>query len=337
MQERLGELLYNFFRSPVFWVILGIWAFILIASTAKSKAMIFRISTLIMKPIIFKQDPQPQNISLYPRKFLEEMARTILEILTYFFSAVQRALSNWIQRRFLPIVYEKSHPYRAVASLLFLAFLALFQWALAIAGATVLPLIGAVPTPLPAPLLNYQIVALSGSLIACIVSMTIYLEILQRESILTDLSEKPAYLRGITRVLATLLLLDTIITVVVLGLIRKTGLIILSPTPFKEAIIQVVMFVVLPSNCFLGALLVFPYAIKGVMILLYIALWIIIAMIWTLGSVVRILGVIAFFVIDLMIRTLHIVLDICFWVVVTPVQFIFYFLLDIPSHFRGHR
>lgn len=315
-----GEILYNLLHTPMFWIIIALWAFILIAWTSRFKAVLDRIGKLIIKPVIFRKDPEPRNVPLYPREFMEEVAIPFRDTLRKPFAASLKGLSEWIKTNLHALIFDKKHPFRFAATLLFLALFILFVIADVIAVANTLALLDLYSGQLTGWIAKYDLAVLAGSLAALLVGFIITFELFEKESMFTDISEKSETGRGVYRGFALLVMLLALFSLLTWALSRQLQLGKIESTPFLQGIVDWVLFGVVPINSALAAAVIFQYAFKGVLAIFCGICWIVVAIIWILDYAATIIGVVIPFIFDVAYRLIYAIVDILQWFISTPVQ-----------------
>jgi hypothetical protein len=314
-----GTLAYNLLHSTIFWIVVAIWVIILIAWTARSKALMERISNLIKKPVIFRPDQYPENVPLYPRTFFEQVAAAIKDKLAEPFKKSRIGFAGWIKNNLHPLIYESQHPFRMPASLLFLVLFGLFVVADIIAVANTLKLLDLYAGQLTGWLGRYDLAVLGGSLGALLVGFIIFFELFEKESVFTDLSERATAGRYAYRGFAVVVMLLAIVSLVTWALARQIALGQIEATPSDTNLVNWVLYGIVPINSALAAAITFMHAFKGIVVIFTIICWILVAIIWLLDWAVTILGSVVPFLFDVAYRLLHIILDILQWLISTPI------------------
>ena len=319
MGALLGQFLYNLLSSTVFWVILGFWVIVLIAWGKPRKKVFERIWLLVKKPHIFEVDKDPENVPLYPRTIFEKVSVAIKDTLKNPFSTALKGLSNWIKSSLHPLIYDPKHPFRMPATLLFLAVFILFVVADVIAVANTLALLDLFSGDLSGILGSYDLAVLAGSLAALIIGFIITFELFEKESIFTDLSEKPDAAKGLYRGFSLLVALLAIFSLITWALARMIELGYVNETTFTTNLVQWVLYGVVPINSAFAASMVFIYAFKGILVLFTALCWVITAILWILNYIATIIGVVVPFSFDILYRLIYILIDILLWIIATPI------------------
>lgn len=91
----MAEIFYNLLNSQAFWVVIAIWVFICIAWTERLKPLLSRLGKLVVKPVIFDEDSNPNDIPFYPRRFLEKSSTGFRKTLQQPFSDLIRVVIGW--------------------------------------------------------------------------------------------------------------------------------------------------------------------------------------------------------------------------------------------------
>jgi len=317
----MNEMLYNLLNSEAFWVIVAIWLFACIAWTSRWKAVLERIGKLVMKPIIFKQDPNPDNVPLYPRALLEDVSNGIRNTLRQPFTDLIKNLHK-IASGMSALIYSEKHPFRTFGYVLLLALFLFFVIADAIAVANTLYILRLWQGEMPEILTRFDIAVFGGSLGALIIGLAIVLEIRSKVSEFTFWSERDERVRSLVMGASLLVTMLSFITLIAWALFRLIELHVISSTPFLNGLLNWILFGLVPINSALAAAIVFLEAIRGVIVVGLLIIWLVIGILYLLDYVVTIFGSVGPFLFDIVYRIIYIVTDVFQWIVTTPVHVI---------------
>ncbi|MBE0683142.1 MAG: hypothetical protein IH589_14625 [Anaerolineales bacterium] len=315
----MAEIFYNLFNSQAFWVVMAVWAFICIAWTERWKPVLERLGRLVIKPLIFKKDANPDNVPFYPRSFLEDSANGLRDTLKQPFTDLIRVVSGWFSN-LANIIYSKDHPFRTLGYLLLLACFLFFVLADSIAVANTLVVLDLWSGTLPELLGRFDIAVFGGSLLALIIGMALVFEIRSNKSEFSQWSERDDRTKALALGVALLVTLLSLITLIAWALFRLIELGQLNSSPFLDGILNWVLFGLVPINSALAAAITFLEALRGLLVVVVLLGWIIIAVLYLVNYVVTILGSVVPFLFDILYRLVYIAIDISQWLISTPIQ-----------------
>lgn len=330
----MNEILYNLLNSEAFWIILAIWLFACIAWTERWKTLLERIGKLVMKPIIFKEDPNPDNVPLYPRALFEDVSNGLRETLRQPFTD----FINWMRERgngLKSLIYSGDHPFRTFGYILLLAFLVFFVLADAIAVANTLYVLGLWQGVMPELLTRFDLAVFGGSLAALIIGLAMVLEIRSKVSEITYWSERDERVQSLVMGASLLVTVLSFVTLIAWALFRMIELHIISSSSFLNGILNWILFGLVPINSALAAAIVFLDGLRGVIVMGVLMVWIVIAVLYLLDYVVTIFGSIGPFLFDIAYRIVYIIIDVFQWFVTTPVHVIILPFKLIAGIFTG--
>ncbi|HRN51084.1 MAG TPA: hypothetical protein PLC52_09435 [Anaerolineales bacterium] len=316
------QFLYDFTQSPFFPILLFIWVAIDVIWVQRWRGLFERLGKLITKPWIFAKDPEPKVPPLYPREMLEQLAlvsssreRKAEEARSSKVGAEQKdgkrtkagsSFLNAMQER----IFNSEHPFRTVGYVIFLVGFVFFLIADAISVAQTLRVMGLITESLTGLFERFDFAVLGGALLSAIVGVWVYMEALGNSHIidLDILNEaQRRFLRGISLFVSV----NSVIVMIAFAINRLIAIGILAPDPTLEIILSAILYGLVPINSALAAAICFPWASNGVLVLLFIAAFIIIG----------ILPVIAFLA-DVVWRVVYVVLDIAIWALFTPLMLV---------------
>lgn len=330
----MAEIFYNLLNSQAFWVVLVVWAFICIAWTSRLKLVLERLAKLVVKPVIFEVDPNPENVPFYPRKFMEKSSNGFRDTLQQPFSDLIRVVIGWFA--YLGnLIYSKEHPLRTLGYLLLFVCFLFFVLADSIAVANTLVVLGLWSGELPAILGRFDIAVFGGSLLALIIGMALVFEIRSNNSEFTTWSERDGQTRALALGIALLVTVLSLITLVAWALFRLIELGRLNSSPVLDGILNWVLFGLVPINSALAAAITFLEALRGFLGLVVLIGWILIGVLYLLNYGATILGSLLPFIIDIAYRLIYIIFDILQWIISTPVQALIWPFVKITEIFSG--
>jgi len=318
----MAEIFYNLLSSQAFWVVAVVWLFICIAWVERWRPLVERLGRLVIKPVIFKLDPEHDNVPFYPRSFLEDIANGFRDKLKEPFTAIITVVSNFFSG-LASIIYSREHPFRTLGYLLLLACFLLFVLADAIAVANTLVVLDLWAGVLPEILGRFDIAVFGGSLLALIIGMALVFEIRNSSSEFTPWSERDERTKSLALGIAFLVTLLSLITLIAWALFRLIELDRLNSNSFLDSLLNWVLFGLVPINSALAAAITFLEAIRGFVVIIVLLGGIIIGVLYIVNYVVTILGSLVPFLFDIAYRLIYIVIDILQWLISTPVQAIF--------------
>lgn len=315
----MAEIFYNLLNSQAFWVVLAVWAFVCIAWTERWKPVLERLGKLVIKPIIFRVDPSPDNVPFYPRAFLEDSANGFRNTLRQPFTDLIGVVSNWF-RQLAGLIYDKEHPFRTLGYLILLLCFLFFVLADSIAVANTLVVLDLWAGTLPELLGRFDIAVFGGSLLALIIGMALVFEIRTSKSEFSQWSERDERTKALALGIAFLVTLLSLITLIAWALFRLIELGRLQSSEVLDGLLNWVLFGLVPINSALAAAITFLEALRGFLAVIVLMGWVIIALLYLLNYIVTILGSIFPFALDIFYRIVYVVVDISQWVISTPVQ-----------------
>ncbi len=318
----MAEILYNLLNSQAFWIIVAIWLVICIAWTKRWRPLIGRLGLLVMKPVIFQEDPEPENIPFYPRRFLERVANGFRDTLTQPFTDIIRVVSNWFSN-LSALIYSKEHPFRTLGYLLLLVCFLFFVLADAIAVANTLVVLDLWAGELPEILGRFDLAVFGGSLLALIIGMALVFEIRSSSSEFTIWSERDKQTKALAQGVALLVTLLSLLTLVAWALFRLIELGRLESTPFLDGLLNWVLFGLVPINSALAAAITFLEALRGLMVIFILIGWALLGALYIANYLATILGSVLPFLLDFFYRLIYIGIDLLQWLITTPIQAIF--------------
>jgi hypothetical protein len=317
----MNEMLYNLLNSEAFWVIVAIWLFACIAWTTRWKAVLERIGKLVIKPIIFKRDPNPDNVPLYPRTLFEDVSNGIRNTLRQPFTD----FIKWLREKangMKSLIYSEEHPFRTFGYILLLVLFIFFVTADAIAVANTLYVLHLWQGEMPEILTRFDIAVFGGSLAALIIGLAIVLEIRSKISEFTFWSERDERVRSLVMGASLLVTVLSFVTLIAWALFRMIELHVISSSPFLNGLLNWILFGLVPINSALAAAIVFLEAIRGVIVVGILIIWLVIGILYLLDYAATIFGSVGPFLFDIAYRIIYIIIDVFQWLVTTPVHVI---------------
>lgn len=317
----MNEIFYNLLNSEVFWVVVAVWLFVCIAWVERWRLLLERLGRLVMKPIIFKTDPNPDNIPFYPRGFMEDAANGLRNKLRQPFTDVIKVVRQFVSK-LITLIYSEEHPYRTFGHLLLLACCLLFVLADVIAVANTLFVLDLWQGKMPELLGRFDLAVFGGSLAALIIGIAIVFEIRSTVSELTRWSERDKQTRSLALGISLLVTVLSFITLVAWALFRLIALHIMSSSPFLDGLLNWVLFGLVPINSALAAAITFLEATRGILVIVVLVGWIVIVILYLADYGATILGSIGPLAFDIVYRLIYISVDVLQWFISTPVHVI---------------
>lgn len=315
----MAEIFYNLLNSQAFWVVVAVWVFVCIAWTERWKPVLERLGKLVIKPVIFKNDPAPENVPFYPRSFLEDSANGFRNTLKQPFTDLIRVVSNWF-RQLAGLIFNKDHPFRTLGFLLMLFCFLFFVLADSIAVANTLVVLDLWSGVLPDILGRFDIAVFGGSLLALIIGMALVFEIRTKVSEFTLWSERDERTKTLALGIAFLVTLLSLLTLIAWALFRLIELGRLNSNEFLDGLLNWVLFGLVPINSALAAAITFLEALRGLLGVVVLIGWVVIAILYLLNYAATILGSLLPFFFDIVYRILYVSIDFLQWIVSTPIQ-----------------
>lgn len=315
----MAEIFYNLLNSQAFWVVMAVWAFICIAWTERWKPVLERLGRLVIKPTIFRNDSNPDNVPFYPRSFLEDSANGLRNTLKQPFTDLILIVTNWF-RQLANLIYDKEHPFRTLGYLLLLVCFFFFVLADAIAVANTLVVLDLWSGELPELLGRFDVAVFGGSLLALIIGMALVFEIRTTKSEFSLWSERDDRTKQLALGIAFLVTLLSLLTLIAWALFRLIELGRLQSNEFLDGLLNWILFGLVPINSALAAAITFLESLRGFLAVVIIIGWVIIAILYLVNYFVTILGSTIPFLIDILYRLIYITIDILQWIITTPIQ-----------------
>jgi len=182
------QLIYDLINSQYFPVAFGVWVFVCVTWTERWKPVVNRMAKLVLKPIIFKKDPEPDSIPFYPRAFLEVSASGFRDTLKKPFVDLVNVLTGWLGQ-LAGLIYSKEHPYRILGNIFIFTSFLFFVFVDAVAVGNTLFVLGLLQA-LPPFLNRFDLAMAGGSLFAFIVCSVLFLESRSNEGEFTTWSAR---------------------------------------------------------------------------------------------------------------------------------------------------
>ena len=330
----MAEIFYNLLNSQAFWVVVAIWGFICIAWTARLKPVMDRLGKLVVKPVVFETDPNPESVPFYPRKFLEKSSNGFRDTLQQPFSDLIKIVIKWFGY-LANLIYSKEHPFRTLGYLLLLVCFSFFVLADSIAVANTLVVLGLWAGTLPEILGRFDIAVFGGSLLALIIGMALVFEIRSNNSEFTTWSERDSQTKALALGIALLVTLLSLITLIAWALFRLIELGRLDSSPVLDGILNWILFGLVPINSALAAAITFLEALRGFLGIFVLFGWVIIGALYLINYGATILGSLLPFFFDIIYRLAYIILDVLQWIISTPIQAIVWPFKKIGEIFSG--
>lgn len=319
----MAEIFYNLLNSQAFWVVVAVWIVICIAWVERWQPLVKRLGWLVMKPVIFQEDVEPESIPFYPRRFLEKVANGFRDTLKQPFTDLIRLVSEWFSK-IGALIYSKEHPFRTLGFLLLLICFLFFVLADAIAVANTLVVLDLWAGALPELLGRFDLAVFSGSLLALVIGMALVFEIRSTASEFTLWSDRDKQTKALAQGVVLLVTLLSFLTLVAWALFRLIELGRLESSPFLDGLLNWVLFGLVPINSALAAAITFLEALRGLLVIFIIVGWVIVLVFYIANYLATILGSILPFLVDFVYRLVYILFDLLQWFITTPIQAVFF-------------
>lgn len=317
----MGEFIYNLLNSKVFQIIVIIWFIILVIWKDKWSAVLTRSINIVKKPLIFKKDPNLDNVPTYPREFLEDSAISFRNALTQPLVSTIKVLHTWLGN-LVKTFYDPKHPFRTIGYILLLGFFLLLVYSDAVAIANTLYVLQ-LSTQIPPLLANFDIAVFAGSLIALILGFAFLFESSSTNSEFTSMSDREPKIRRAYLALAVLVSLLAVVSLAAWGLARFAKIENANNTSLDQ-FVQFVMVFVVPLNSALVAAMIFNEAIRGLVTVIAGLGYTIEGILYAINHILNLLGSLLPYLFDIFYRITHIVIDILIWIITTPIFALFW-------------
>jgi hypothetical protein len=291
--------------SPTFWIVLAIWLLAYTMRTKSQKANLERIGNLVIKPIIFKQDPNPDNVPFYPRTLFEYLSNASR-------NALQHPLVNLIEwlrngaNKMKSLIYSEEHPLRALGSIFSLILFAISALANVIAIVNTWYVLGLWQGEIPELFLRYDIAFLGGSVVALIAGWGTVLEIRSEVSKFTCWSETDERVRSLIMGVSLLVTVLSFSTSIALAVFRLISLHVISSSPFLNALLNWTFFALVPINSTLATAILFSEAMRGVIVASILIILFAVGVLYLLDYILTIFVEVSLIYFDIAYRAIYI-------------------------------
>lgn len=330
----IDQLLYNIINNSWFWPVLILWLFAALVWAERWRKVLERSGNLIPKPIIFNEDPEPDNVPLYPRRFMEQVANGLRTWLRKPLSDLLRNFGKFISQQYR-LVYNPEHPFQTVMALVFLASLIFFIYADAIAVAGTLQVLGLWDGELPEPLRRFDLAVFGGSLLALLMSFFVFFEVNSEKAENTRIPDRGERLKRLYFGIAMLTVVLSIIALVAGALARLEELGRIPESPTLSLFVDSVLYGLVPINSAMAASLILAEAIPGIVVVFIVLEWILFGFFYILDYVLTVIGGLLPFLGDFLYRLVYIILDVTVWFLATPFLAIAWPFVKIVEILRG--
>ncbi len=291
----LSQLIYG---QPVF-VLVIVWVATDLLWVERWRSLISRIGKLVSKPIIFKKDDNPNEIPLYPRSVLEQLALNSGSANTL---ESNGAYSSWMNAQ-RNLVFNPVRPLRSLGYVISLLFFIFFLIADSIVVANTLSIMGLISPDLPAILKRMDIAIIGGAVFSVVIGMWMLIEMAGKGEF-TNIDYMTEAQKRLLRAIAALVTLFSVMVMLALAIQRLISLGALQSSLTTDLIVSFILYGLLSINISLSAALTFQQAASGVIVLLYL--------------LVFIFPVLAFLT-DVYVRITYIIFDVVLWAILTPI------------------
>lgn len=318
----MAQFIYDVFNSPATWVVIVIWALICILDAKRRDPFLGRIQDLITKPIVFKQDQNPESNRFYPRANLEDIATAILKALKYPLNGIVDGFKKWIKSQ-IELVWRKDRPFRILGFLMYLGLFVLFVWADAIAIVNTLATLRLLSGDVPEFLTRFELAVAMGSLGSVIAAGLIAMDIYGDESKLSMWEDVKGTWKSIGKSSIRIILFLAFLIVFCFGLQRLQVMQpVYTSSPIVSFIVDAALVILVPLNTILTTMLIAFEALLGIFLLIIALQGILFGVLLFVNYIVTILAYLIPWGIDTLWRLIVMIVDFVFYVIATPFQWI---------------
>lgn len=315
----MSELLYNILNSQIFAPLVIVWLIICLANQRARNSFVIRLSVLISKPIIFREDERPDEYVFYPRRILEQSSMAFQKALTHPLYDVISQFSAWIKLQ-ISLAYRSETPIRVVGYFIYLMFFILFAWADAIGIITSLNILRLFQGDIPPLLTSFEVAVFMSTLGSVVVAGLVLMDIQSPRSVLSNWSEHGAYWKSTARIISMLTIFFAVMIVMALGLQRLATTGFTNETEFLLSMTNFAILALVPVNNILSIVLISYEAILGILVVLVAIQMPLLGVMYVLDYATTILGAVLPFLLDILYRFALLVLDLVFYIILTPID-----------------
>lgn len=296
--QSLFGLLYNLINSQYFGMLLITWIAVDVIWIRRWQSLLARIVKLITKPLVFEMDKEPDDLPLYPRRFLEQLAQSSRRNNE---SENQGALTDFINAQ-RERAFDAKQPLRSFGNVIAFIGFSFFLLADLIIVANTMLLMALVSPPLPDILQRIDYAILGGSFLSAIVGVWMIIEMSGKgELINTDQLNSPQ--RSIYKTISSIVILIAVLVMLALAYERLIALGYLESNQTTDLILSFTLYGLLAVNISLVAALTLSPATSGIVVILFL--------------LISTFPVLVFFL-DIVWRFVYVVVDVTSWFLTTP-------------------
>ncbi|MFZ5910128.1 MAG: hypothetical protein ACOYYU_08955 [Chloroflexota bacterium] len=314
---------YNLLNSSTFYVTVGIWILICLASGRRIQSLGNRFVDLTFKPIIFKPDSNPESVPIYPRGLFEDVAVGFKDALQLPFRGIINSLKRWRNEQ-RQKYSEEEKPFLPVGNVLFLLLTSLFIYLDIIAITQALVSIGLIDLEtLWEPFNNYALAMAGGSIFAILISVFVLEQISSKKSDFSHWDKRAGAWVNIAKALINYLIIFGTLAVLLLGFQRLIALgFIPDVRETVELGVNIAISILVPLNTVLTTALIFSDGIIGFMVLVTMGAGIVSGIFYILDYIALILGYVLPFVVDISYRIILIAVNLIWFLIYTPINMV---------------
>ncbi len=312
--------LYDILTSPLFYIAVAIWIIVDIAAEKKRQNLLNSLDGLFYKPVIFEEDDKPEEkIPFYARGILYKAATGVQRALQEPFKGVIDLLKTGIDY-LVNNIKEEDKPLLFMGYILSFILFIIYFYLDTIAVVTALIANGLVSPDFPEIFQRFQYVAIGGSLFALLIGFYTLAQMTQQHSDLSGWDR----VRGLWRAIARFM----VFTLIVLGLFAVIFLsfqLMLSLGFFStesstiNGLVAFASTVLTRINVAFASILLLQDGIMGFVLLGVVILAVFWATFKTLQFILRPIGIIIFFVADIIYRLLLLAVFLLWFIITTPI------------------
>jgi hypothetical protein len=265
---------------------------------------------------------------------LEDSADGFRNTLKQPFADLIKVVSYWF-RNLAELIFSKERPFRTLGYFLLLMCFMFFVLADAISVANTLVVLGLWAGTLPPLLGRIDLSIFGSSLLALIIGMSLVFEIRSSNSEFSQWSERDERTRALGLGIALFITLLSLIILIAWAFFRLIELGKMDPNPTTDVILNLVIFGFVPINSALAASITFLEALRGFLVIVVLAGWILIGVMQIVNNALTVTGTLVPFLFDILYRLIYIVVDVLQWIITTPVQAIVFPFRTIALTFSG--
>lgn len=315
----MSELISNIINSQIFAPLVIVWLVICVANQNARKLFLNRLSILLSKPIIFKEDDYPTEYALYPRRILEQTSMMFQKALTHPLDVIIEQFKLWIKLQ-TNLASRPEASTRVVGYFIYLGMFILFAWANAISIINSLDILGLYVEQIPAFLTSFEVAVFMGTLGTVVVAGLVLMDTQRSNSVLSNWDEHGMYWKNAARMTSIIVIVSAVMIVMALGLQRLfiTGVSVQNDS--LRLFTNFAILALVPINNVLSIVLISYEAILGILVVLVAIQMPLLGIMYVINFISTVLGTLLPFLFDLLYRFILLVLDFLSYVIITPID-----------------